>query len=440
MRNTKDFEKVIASIDRNLIIDLAKEFIETPSPTGEEQEMAKALYRAYKEVGLEAKFQYLYDDRANVVGTLRGKKIGPVILYSGHMDTSIRGDEDWLEGKGFKNVATIVDNKWIYGNGIYNMKCGHVCYIAMIDALRRAGVELNGDIILAGVVGEIEKAPVDEYHGREYDAYGVGTRFLLQHGVAADFHILGEPTGMTPRIGQVGSVWAKVTTRGGFSHTAFSNRNVHAIEEMWKIWNGLEEWIADYKKRNVFMEVTPQINRAAIRGGLPWRGARTPNDCSMYIDIRIAPDQYPVDIQREFREVVNKLAEDLKYPVDVDFYVSRPGTNISPNHFGVQTLVDSHKVVTGEEVVPKFAPPTCTDAIDANRYGVPTVAYGAGGRPREMGSGLMERDIRTKEGEFVYIDDMVTTAQVYSVAAIKLTDMDVAEIKKLRDPMPGFSL
>ncbi len=45
----------------------------------------------------------------------------------------------------------------IYGLGIYNMKGALVCYTQAVKALHRAGVKLDGDLLIAAVAGEIEK-------------------------------------------------------------------------------------------------------------------------------------------------------------------------------------------------------------------------------------------------------------------------------------------
>ena len=59
----------------------------------------------------------------------------------------------------------------------------------------------QGDLTIAGVAGEIEMAPIDEFQGKHYHGYGMGTRFMLIHGVSADYHFLGEPTGQCrPRV------------------------------------------------------------------------------------------------------------------------------------------------------------------------------------------------------------------------------------------------
>src|SRR5690606_16959371 len=127
-----------------------------------------------------------------------------------------------------------------------------------------------------------------------------------------------------------GAVWAKVTVSGSFSHTAFSDHAVNAVEEMWALWRGLDDWIAEYQDANTREGIRPQVNRSAIRGGMPWRAARTPSSCSMYIDIRLPPDRYPVDVQREFEGAVRDVAARvLRSPADVEWYFSRPGTMVS---------------------------------------------------------------------------------------------------------------
>src|SRR4030065_71503 len=69
-------------------------------------------------------------------------------------------------------------------------------YIEAVAALQKAGVKLKGDLIIAGVVGEIEKAQVGRFQGKTYRGAGVGARYLMDPGVMADMCIGGEATGM----------------------------------------------------------------------------------------------------------------------------------------------------------------------------------------------------------------------------------------------------
>jgi succinyl-diaminopimelate desuccinylase len=432
-----DPEKLKGAIDRDLVVDLAKRAIETPSPTGEEADFARVLTDVWAELGLESSLQTLYEERFNAVGLRRGADPGaPRVLFSGHMDTSVRGDEDWLVGPGWKNTA-VVDDQWIYGNGIFNMKNALVSYTAMVDALNRLDVELPGDIILAGTAGEIELAGVDEFQGRNYDSYGVGMKHLISHGCTADYHILGEPSGAVPIVGMMGTVWTKVTTHGTFAHTAFSDKQVSAVEESFLVWRALDEWIAEFREKYRYMGVFPQVNRAAIRGGAPWRAARTPAVASIYLDIRFPPNVYPIDIQREFAAKVQQIAAaQLQKPVLVDFFMSRPGTRLPSAHPVIEEMVTAHTAVTGIETDAEFAPPYCTDAIESNRYGIPTVVYGAGGRTTPTGAGFGDDDVRAKSGEFIYIDDMVDAAAAYAVAAAGLMARGSEGVARSREIMP----
>ena len=105
-------DKLLGLVDRKMVTDLATEMVNTASPTGEEGEMARLLARMFKEVGLVPQLQNIYDDRYNAIGRLRGSGGGPAILMSGHMDTSVRGDEDYLTGKGPASDGKT--NDWLF--------------------------------------------------------------------------------------------------------------------------------------------------------------------------------------------------------------------------------------------------------------------------------------------------------------------------------------
>ena len=428
-------DKLLGLVDRQMVIDMATEMIDTASPTGEEGDMARCLQRMMGQAGCATQLQTIYDDRHNSIGRLAGTGNGPSILMSGHMDTSVRGNEDYLVGKGWKNHAVLEGDR-IWGNGITNMKNAFAAYIAGIDALQKAGVKLPGDITIAGTAGEIDMAPIDEFQGKHYHGYGMGLRFLLLHGVTADFHFLGEPTGLVPSTGVMGTTWAKVSVHGDFAHSAFQDSSLSALDEMWLLWHELSGWIDDYKKRNVYAGVVAGVNRSCMRGGLPWRAARTCNLAQLYVDIRFPPNRYPVDVQREFTAVVQKIAaEKLQRPIEIEFYVARPGTEVPSDHPVMQSVVDAHRDTTGAEVPAMFCPPYCADAIDANRFGIPTCIYGTGGGNRlsKPGTG----DTRAKEGEFVVIDDVVNQAAVMMNAAMRLNDMPMSKVYASRIPMPG---
>lgn len=89
-------------------------------------------------------------------------------MFNGHMDTSYSGKEPWLAHvPGFQPEPFIRERR-LYGLGISNMKGALACYVEALRALADDGISLRGDVLVAAVCGEIEKAQ----HG---DAQGPST-------------------------------------------------------------------------------------------------------------------------------------------------------------------------------------------------------------------------------------------------------------------------
>ncbi|MCZ7561162.1 MAG: M20/M25/M40 family metallo-hydrolase [Burkholderiaceae bacterium] len=158
-------------IDRDRLVKLVIDLTSIPSPTGEERDMARAYGEVLKGAGFDATLQPIGDERYNAVGRLQGAGGGKSVMFNGHLDTSF-GPEQAHRGIGYRCEGTLIDDEWIYGMGSFNMKSALATYVAASDAIRKAGIRLGGDIVIAGVAGEIEKAPVNEYEGRQYQGYG----------------------------------------------------------------------------------------------------------------------------------------------------------------------------------------------------------------------------------------------------------------------------
>ncbi|MBV9918159.1 MAG: M20/M25/M40 family metallo-hydrolase, partial [Solirubrobacterales bacterium] len=185
-------ENVIARIDERRLVDTACSYVSTPSPTGSEEAMAETVRAAFEDTGLTVTWQEVEDGRPNVIGTLDGAGGGASLMFNGHMDTSYSGRESHLRHIiGFQPDAVVKEGR-IYGLGISNMKGALACYLEAVRAIKDAGLKLRGDVIIACVVGEIEKTQWgEEFRGREYRGYATGSRHLPVHGGIADMCILG---------------------------------------------------------------------------------------------------------------------------------------------------------------------------------------------------------------------------------------------------------
>ena len=408
-------KKAVEHIDRDRLVDLVVQLVNVPSPTGFEGDMAREFHQVLRESGFRTTLQPIGDERYNAIGLWEGAGGGKTLLFNGHLDTSF-GPEQAHRGLGYRCEGNSVDDEWIYGMGTFNMKSALATYTVACEAIRAAGIEIAGNVVIAGVAGEIEKAPVGDFEGRMYQGYGPGTKYAITHGAVGDDCILGEPTNMMLIPRHCGTTWFKITLPGMLIHTAWSEHTSNAVSNSSLVLNALNDWIPGYMARNEFGGTQPKVNIAAIEGGWPWRGARSPDTCSIFMDVRTPPDVLPVEVYREVRELIRGVVD--KHPglegTTVDIYVSAPGTSIPDDHELVQTVIAAHTQQLGKK--PEMGNEIWySDAAHMNRYGIPTLNYGSAGRIRTGGGGF---DIQ--QGEAVHIGDMLDIIKVYIQCILSL--------------------
>ncbi len=158
-------KKAIEHIDRDRLVDLVVQLVNVPSPTGFEGDMAREFHKVLSESGFRTTLQPIGDERYNAIGLWEGAGGGKTLLFNGHIDTSF-GPEQAHRGLGYRCEGNIVDNEWIYGMGTFNMKSALATYTVACEAIRAAGIRIAGNVVIAGVAGEIEKAPVFFFEGR----------------------------------------------------------------------------------------------------------------------------------------------------------------------------------------------------------------------------------------------------------------------------------
>lgn len=389
-------------IDRDRLVADALAAVSIPSFTGSEEAMAAWMAGQCHELGLSVQWQQVEDGRANVLATRAGTGGGPTLMFNGHMDTSYSGREPWLAGiPGFQPRGFERDGR-IYGLGISNMKGALVAYLAAARALRDA--PLRGDMMIAAVVGEIEKAEWGEFRGKEYRGYGAGTRYLVEHGVTADMCLLGEPTEQKLVLAHFGTIWLQLSTRGPFVHTAFSGGRLgeNSIVRMHEVLDAVLAWLPRWEEEMSYGDVRGVASIGAVSGGFPWRVSRTPHRTDLFLDLRVPPS-VPMDEARE-----KALAFARSVDVEAEIYVAAPGAEIAEDHPLVAAVGEAHEAVFGErperDVVHWFS-----DASVLSSHGIATLNYGTS-------SGLPDAEL----GENLEIAGLVQTAKVYALTAARL--------------------
>jgi acetylornithine deacetylase/succinyl-diaminopimelate desuccinylase-like protein len=234
-------------VSEERLVDTARALVDIPSPTGHELRVAEHMRALFGELGLTIAWQEVEEDRPNVVGTLAGAGGGRSLMFNGHMDTSYSGSEPHLRGIGFRPSAVVKEGR-VWGLGISNMKGALACYLEAVRALIDSGVRLRGDVMVAAVVGEIEKTQWgEEFRGRDYRGYAAGSRHLVTHGAVADMCVLGEPTEQRIVLGHYGAMWCRIGVGGPFVHTAFSEGRLpeNSIVRAREVLERVLEWIPD---------------------------------------------------------------------------------------------------------------------------------------------------------------------------------------------------
>jgi acetylornithine deacetylase len=407
-------ERLIECVDERRLVETACTYVSTPSPTGSEQAMAETVKAALEDAGLKTTWQEVEPGRPNVIGTLEGRGGGPTLMFNGHMDTSYSGREPHLRHIfGFQPNAVVKDGR-IYGLGISNMKGALACYLEAVRAIKNAAIPLRGDVLIACVVGEIEKTQWgEEFRGAQYRGYAAGSRYLPTHGGVADMCILGEPTEQRVVLGHYGTMWARISTHGPFIHTAFSEGRLeeNSIVRMRAVLDDVLAWIPRWAERSRYRGLDGVVNIGSLRGGHPWRVSRTPNRTDLFLDIRVPPTMAMVEAKRELASLVRALRD--KHPeggIEYEVFVTAPGAEIDEQHPMIKAIDAGHERVFGQpparDVVRWFS-----DASALTRYGIETVNYGTS-------SGLPGPD-----GENLDIEGLVKIATVYALAVASICEV-----------------
>ncbi len=392
-------------IDQDRLVRWAIDAVSIPSFTGSEEAMAEFVRETLTDIGLAVQWQQVEDGRANVLGTWAGSGGGPALMFNGHMDTSYSGREPWLAGiPGFQPEGFEREGR-IYGLGISNMKGALACYVEAVRTLQDAGVRLRGDVLVAAVAGEIEKAQWGDAQGAEYRGYATGTSHLVRHGGVADMCILGEPTESKLVLAHFGTLWLRLSTRGPFIHTAFSTGRLeeNSILRMRSVLERVLEWLPSWEEEMSYGSVRGVAGVGAIQGGFGWRVSRTPHRTDLFLDLRVPPNVPMADARRRALEFARGLDG-----VEAEIYVTAPGAEIDESHPLVVFVDNAHREVFGSEPE-RDVTRWFSDASVLSRYGIPTVNYGTS-------SGLPDAEL----GENLEIAGLVQTAEVYARAAAEI--------------------
>src|SRR5262245_6326550 len=138
----------LAHVDARELVDLAGALIRIPSFKTEETAVALFLDEFFSRRGYAVDLQEIEPGRFQTIATLRGTGGGASLMLNGHTDINaltMRWRRDpWTPG---------LEGDRLYGHGVQNMKGGLASIIGAAEAIRRSGMRLPGDLVVACVAG-----------------------------------------------------------------------------------------------------------------------------------------------------------------------------------------------------------------------------------------------------------------------------------------------
>ena len=336
-----------------------------------------------------------------LVGRRPGTGDRAALMLNGHIDVVPIGDpEAWTTAP----FAADVSDGRLHGRGSCDMKAGLVAALWAAEAVRVAGVQLRGDLLLASVQGEEDG--------------GLGTFATLRRGWRADACVVPEPTSLATIPANSGALTFRLRVHGSATHAARRTEGVSAIEKFWPIWRALDE--LERRRHEV---VDPRMERWPLAHPLSIGTVRAGDWASSVPDLLVAEGRMgvaigePVDDARRALEdaVAEASAADpwlRDHPVSVEWWGGQFASGaLSPDSDLVGRVARAHRLATGGDLDPDvYGAPYGSDLrLLTGLGGIATVQYGPG-------------DAQLAHGPFesVPLAEIVTTAQTLAVLALDI--------------------
>ena len=412
MPNT-DAQTLLNSVDTAAMLDLAQDMVRIPSFKTEESDLARFLAEFLGSRGYDVELQEVDPGRFQTIAILKGAGGGKSLMLNGHIDM-----DPLAMGWNRDPWTPSVEGNRIFGGGIRNMKAGVASMITAAEAIRLSGTKLNGDLILACVVGELQG--------------GVGTSHLVKNGPLADMAVVPEPFGSENVVTvHAGVLEMAVHVLGNSRHISRKEEAVDAIANMCKAVPAIGNVDFTYEPR-ADLPGLPRINVGAIIGGrgrdYDLRGPNFVSDfCTVIVDVRYLPGMTSQSVKADIQRALDAIAAadpDFRFEIEMPpdpkhkvFRVVMEPFDLPRDEYILQSVLRHYRTVTGGEpeglgaVLPYSY--TGDDTCHLWQAGVPCLLFGPGG-----GS---ESD--TIPDEYIRISDMEEVAKVLTLTALDVCNL-----------------
>lgn len=228
---------------RDQMIEFLQSIVRIPSVTGDEAAIQQYIRQFWRDSGFHVDVfvpsldelrehpafvpveASSYDNRPNVVVTIKGRGGGRSLLFNGHVDVIPEGpDSNWKHGCWSGDIA---DGR-VYGRGTSDMKSGVAAFTMALKSIIDNGIQLKGDVIAEYVMDE--------------ELSGNGTLACVMAGYRADAGICCETSSMCIQPASIGRIWFEINIRGKAAGIQKRFEGISAIELGYKVTKIVESF------------------------------------------------------------------------------------------------------------------------------------------------------------------------------------------------------
>lgn len=374
-------EKILQHVDEDACLARLAEMVQHKSYTETEGERALSdrMHEIMQGLGLQSELQPVEGQRVNAIGTLKGTGGGSSLLFNGHLDTN-PATSGWTVDP----WGGVIDDEFIYGIGVSNMKAGDAAYLCAVETLLKAGAKLKGDVILSFVVGELQG--------------GIGTVRMIEQGTRADYFINSEPTDLQALTLHAGAFSFEITLTGSTRHLSKREEACDALAAA----AALVPRINNITFSGATSADHRSVNRGhvgVLRAGLgpefhEWRPPQVADNAKILGTCRYAPSQNIDSVMDDMRQLLDALM--LEYP-GLEYTLGShdlrrnkpqmPPFEVARDARIVQVVNRAHEQVRGApQPTGPIRPPAFygTDAAHLAKAGMEGVVCGPGGEFNTM--------------------------------------------------------
>lgn len=298
-----------------------------------ETEVAKVIRGKLRDLGVVSNYLRLRRGRPNLVAWTGPVRTRKSLLWVGNMDTGekLETQSSSLDGE--------VYNNHLYGTGVLDMKSSLSVYLFALQALKNAGINLDGKLKLAFTAD-----------GKAERPSRLGLNFLLNKGLKAKSAIIAKPSTEKIAIGHRGGYRFVLRTFGESVNTGRKSwergkKGKNAITDMVRVTYALAPFELPYKMARAFPGRQPVFTfPVRIAGG----GAidQVPAFCQAWGDVRLMPGNTDVQVKMWMQERLATLSG-VKCEVEDILFV--PAVEIDRHEPVVQSLAGQAKSILGKE-------------------------------------------------------------------------------------------